>query len=180
MRLRGLVVALLATAVLFVSSNPVSAQVSVAQLNGTILDESGGSIARASISLREMDTNRSYTTSSNDSGFYFIPDLRPGRYELKVSFAGFSNYTQTGLVLTVGQTATVNVTLKVAAKGEQVIVNTETPLIEPTKTEISQVIDTHQIDSLPISGRHRVRDAENDVESAPASVCGEVYLLTGR
>ncbi|HEX2777834.1 MAG TPA: TonB-dependent receptor, partial [Candidatus Acidoferrales bacterium] len=77
----------------------------------------------------------------------------PGRYELKAEFKGFSKYTQTGTILSVGQTATVNITLKVEAHGEEVIVNTEAPTIEPTKTEISQVIDTKQIDDLPISGR---------------------------
>ena len=56
-------------------------------------------------------------------------------------------------MLTVGQTATVDVALRVATQNEQVIVTTEVPPIEPTKTEISQVIDTQQIQDLPISGR---------------------------
>jgi Carboxypeptidase regulatory-like domain/TonB dependent receptor len=124
-----------------------------AQLSGTVLDESGGSVGKASIALRELDTNRSYATTANDSGFYVLPNLPPGRYELKASFTGFANYTQTGIVLTVGQTATINVTLKVKSVGEQVVVTSEAPVIEPTKTEISQVIDTQQISSLPISGR---------------------------
>ena len=132
---------------------PVAAQISSAQLNGTVHDESGGAVAKATVSLREMDTNRAYTTTTNDSGFYVLPNLAPGRYELKASFTGFSNYTQTGVALTVGQIATVDVTLKVATKGEQVMVTGEAPVIEPSRTEVSQVIDTKQIDSLPISGR---------------------------
>ncbi|MFZ0039111.1 MAG: TonB-dependent receptor, partial [Candidatus Acidiferrales bacterium] len=98
-------------------------------------------------------TNLSYTTTTGDAGFYVFPKLEPGRYELKISFTGFANYTQTGLVLTVGQSATINVALKIASKGEQVVVTSEAPVIEPTRTEVSQVIDTKQIDSLPISGR---------------------------
>src|SRR5262249_9088799 len=54
---------------------------------------------------------------------------------------------------TVGQTATIDVALKVAAGGEKVVVTTETPPVEPTRTEVSQVIGTSQIQSLPISGR---------------------------
>src|SRR5580693_6003391 len=149
-------ITLLAILVLVVSLGcvyPAAAQITVAQLNGTVHDESGGSVAKAVVSLREMDTNRVYTTSTNDSGFYVLPNLAPGRYEVKVSFTGFSNYTQTGFVLTVGQSATVDVTLKVATKGEQVVVTGEAPVIEPSRTEVSQVIDTKQIDSLPISGR---------------------------
>jgi hypothetical protein len=55
--------------------------------------------------------------------------------------------------LSVGQSATIDVALQVATRGEEVVVTTETPVIEPTKTEISQVINTQEINSLPISGR---------------------------
>ena len=60
-------------------------QISSAQLNGTVHDESGGAVAKASVSLREMETNRTYTTTTNDSGFYVLPNLgagtlRAGRY----------------------------------------------------------------------------------------------------
>lgn len=126
---------------------------SAAQLNGTIRDEKGGSVAKAAVSLRDLDTNHAYTTSANENGFYVLPSLPPGRYELKVSFAGFATYTQTGVALTIGQTATIDVTLKVASVGQQVVVTSETPPVEPTRTEISQVIDTKQIQDLPISGR---------------------------
>ncbi|HYL61336.1 MAG TPA: TonB-dependent receptor [Candidatus Methylomirabilis sp.] len=126
---------------------------SVAQLNGSIRDEKGGSVAKAAVSLRDLDTNHTYTTNANENGFYVLPSLPPGRYELKASFTGFSTYTQTGIALTIGQTATIDVTLKVASVGEQVVVTSETPPVEPTRTEISQVIDTKQIQDLPISGR---------------------------
>ena len=153
MRARITLLAILVLAFCFISVHPAAAQITVAQLNGTVHDESGGAVGKATVSLREMDTNRVYTTVTNDSGFYVLPNLAPGRYELKVSFTGFSNYTQTGFVLTVGQSATVDVVLKVATKGEQVVVTGEAPVIEPSRTEVSQVIDTKQIDSLPISGR---------------------------
>jgi outer membrane receptor protein involved in Fe transport len=153
MKARTGVLAILAIAVLFISAGPMWSQTSVAQLNGTVLDESGGTVSGAAISLREIDRNTMYSATSDQSGYYAIPNLPPGRYELKAEFKGFSKYTQTGTVLTVGETATVNITLKVEAHGEEVIVNTEAPTIEPTKTEISQVIDTKQIQDLPISGR---------------------------
>jgi hypothetical protein len=129
------------------------ASISLAQLNGSVRDEGGGVIAKAVIALREVDTNLVYTAATNESGFYVLPNLPPGRYELKIAYTGFSNYTQTGIVLTVGQNATLDVVLKVASKGEQIVVTTEVQPIEPTKTEISQVVDTKQIESLPISGR---------------------------
>jgi outer membrane receptor protein involved in Fe transport len=126
---------------------------SAAQLNGTVKDASGGSVAKASISLREVTTNRSYSAVSNENGLYVIPNLPPGRYELTTEATGFAKSTQTGIVLTVGQVATIDVTVSVAQTAEKVVVTTETPPVEPTRTEISQVIDTKQIQDLPISGR---------------------------
>ncbi len=131
-------------------SSQVTAQ---AQLNGIVRDQSGGTVANASITLREVDTNRSYSGVSNADGLYVVPNLLPGRYELTVEATGFGKSTETGIVLSVAQIATIDITLKVARPGEKVVVTTETPVIEPTRTEVSQVVDTDQIRALPISGR---------------------------
>jgi hypothetical protein len=124
-----------------------------AQLNGTVLAPSGGVMSKVNLTLREVDTNRTYSAVSNDTGFYAIPNVLPGHYELSAEAAGFGKYTQTGITLSVGQTATVDIKLKIATVKEEVQVTTEVPPVEPTRTEISQVIDTRQIASLPISGR---------------------------
>ncbi|HMD06979.1 MAG TPA: TonB-dependent receptor [Candidatus Acidoferrum sp.] len=126
---------------------------SAAQLNGTVRDASGGSVAKASLSLRDIGTNRTYTAVSNENGLYVIPSLPPGSYELTTEATGFAKSTQTGIVLSVGQVATIDVSMSVAQSREKVVVTTETPPVEPTRTEISQVIDTKQIQDLPISGR---------------------------
>ncbi|MGD0957616.1 MAG: carboxypeptidase regulatory-like domain-containing protein [Candidatus Acidiferrales bacterium] len=143
---------LLAVAIFIAGASSAFAQ-ATAQLNGTVTDPSGGVIGKAAIALRDVATNITYTAAANDSGFFAVPNLSPGTYELKVSASGFANYTQTGIVLSVGQSATINVALQVAAQGEKVVVTTEVPTIEPTKTEISQVVNTQQIASLPINGR---------------------------
>src|SRR5271163_1747278 len=155
MRIRFGLAVLLATLIFGGSAYSVFAQggSSSAQLTGTVTDPSGGSVAGATINIRNTDTNTTSTATSGDRGFYTIANLAPGHYELKVSYTGFANYTQTGIVLTVGQAATINVALQVASQGERVVVTTEIPEIEPTKTEISQVVNSQQIASLPISGR---------------------------
>jgi len=154
MRLRFLAVCFVAVVVALGCVGSAFAQgVANAQLNGTVTDPSGAAIAGASITVRNTTTNISYTGMSNDRGFYAIASLPPGDYELKSSYAGFANYLQTGIVLEVGQVATINVALQVAARGEKVVVTEVAPVIEPTKTEISQVVETQQIQSLPISNR---------------------------
>ena len=146
---------LLATAILLSGVQLMFAQggVANAQLSGTVADQSGGVVVGASVRLRNTATDTAYTTKSNTSGFYAIANVPPGSYELKASYTGFANFTQTGIVLTVGQVATINLGLRVASLGETVIVTTAAQTIEPTKTEISQVIETQQIQELPISSR---------------------------
>ena len=129
------------------------ATISFALLNGTVTDEAGRTIAKATVTVRSLDTNQTFTAVSSDTGFYAVPGLPPGRYELAVSSAGFGKYTRTGVELTVGQTATLNVSLKVAGVKEEVVVSTEAPAVETTRSEVSQVIDAKQITDLPISGR---------------------------
>ncbi|MGA8150558.1 MAG: carboxypeptidase regulatory-like domain-containing protein [Terriglobales bacterium] len=158
MRLRSTLTFCL-TVILAVSLAPRSlgqATVSFAHLNGTIQDISGRTIAGAAVSLRDPATNQTYNATSNGSGFYLLPNLPPGHYELTVQNAGFAKYVQTGISMTVGQTATIDVVLKVAATAETITVTSEAPPVEPTRTEISQVIDTVQIQQLPTNGRQFV------------------------
>jgi len=155
MRTRSLSVALCLLGVLVSCVLPALAQgsLSFAQLNGSVLDPAGRVVVGAQVTVRDSDTNQTHQTTTNSAGFFVVPSLKPGKYDLLVTAPEFAKYQQTGIVLTVGQIATVSPVLKIAGTSAEVTVTTETPLIEPTKTEISQVIETQQIDSLPISNR---------------------------
>jgi hypothetical protein len=144
---------LLAFAVLSSTHRAFAQGIENAQLNGTVTDPSGSVVVGASITARNTATDTEYKATSNTSGFYVIANMLPGTYALRASAPGFANYTQTGLALRVGQLATINVALQVAAKGETVVVTTEAPTIEPTRSEISQVVETQQVQSLPTSSR---------------------------
>ena len=158
--MRTTLIVSMCAAVLFASSLvPLAAgqgTVSFAQLNGSVLDTGGQVISGAAISLRELSTNQTYRATTSSSGSYIVPALPPGQYELSVQAPGFAKYVQTGLGLTVGQIATINISMKVASTSEVITVTTEAPPIEPTRTDISQVIDTTQIQELPTNGRRFV------------------------
>jgi outer membrane receptor protein involved in Fe transport len=142
-----------ALSLLATSSAFSQVSISQAQLNGTVRDQTGGLVGKAQIILRDVDTNHVYNTASNTYGYYILTNLPPGNYEFTVDAPGFAKYKQTGITLTVGQVATLDIGLKVAHVSEELVVNTEAPTIEPTRSEVSQVIETKQIQSLPISGR---------------------------
>jgi outer membrane receptor protein involved in Fe transport len=139
--------------VAFSASQAFAQGISSATLNGTVQDEGGRTVFKAAVTLRETDRNLSYSATTNESGYYIVPNLPPGKYELTVTNTGFATYIRTGIPLTVGQTGTVNVTLKVAGGTEVIKVTTEVPPVETTRTEISNVIETQQIANLPVSGR---------------------------
>jgi outer membrane receptor protein involved in Fe transport len=152
-RLLGVILCLLGVLGSSAPSAVAQAGLTFAQLNGTVLDAAGRAVVKAQVVVRDLDTNQSFQSTTNEAGFFVVPNLPPGKYELTITAPGFAKYQQTGITLTVGQVATVNPALKVAAASEVVTVTTEAPLIETTKTEISQVVETQQIESLPISSR---------------------------
>ncbi len=141
--------------VFVLSYGTASAQVSSAeaQLNGSVHDQTGSVIVKATITLRNVDTNQIYKTSSNSVGSYIFTNIPPGNYELTAESQGFARYSRTGVTLRVAQVATMDVGLNVAGATQEVTVSTDAPVIEPTRTEVSQVVDTQQIQSLPIAGR---------------------------
>jgi hypothetical protein len=126
---------------------------SFAQLNGTLRDPSGATLSNGRLTLLEVTTNLPYEGHSNDFGGYVFLNLPSGQYELAVTAPGFASYRQDGINLRVGQTATLDITLSIETHGEQLTVTEEVPAVEPSRTEISEVVEARQIESLPISGR---------------------------
>jgi outer membrane receptor protein involved in Fe transport len=149
----SVVLCLLSALVSFVPSAIAQAGAGFAQLNGTVVDPKGQVVLGAQVTVRDIDTNQTFQATTNTTGFFIVPNLPPGKYELTISASGFAKFQETGITLTVGQVQTANATLKVATASSIVTVTTEAPLIEPTKTEISQVVETQQIENLPISNR---------------------------
>ena len=87
---------------LFVSG-PVNAQVAGATLSGTVMDQSGGVVPRAAISIKNIATGITRAGATSSGEFYSVPDLLPGKYEVKASTQGFSSELRTGINLTVAE-----------------------------------------------------------------------------
>ncbi|MGH9560891.1 MAG: carboxypeptidase-like regulatory domain-containing protein, partial [Terracidiphilus sp.] len=85
----------LALCVSMLGVRSVSAQATGnAQLNGTVTDPSGATVAGAKIEVRNTATNATSTATTNQSGFYAVPNLPPGAYELTATASGFANYRE--------------------------------------------------------------------------------------
>ena len=130
---------------------PSSAQ-QLATLNVIVMDPSGGVISQAQVTLRNTETGAVRTNLTSGTGSAVIPGLPAGTYQLKVESKQFAPY-QVPLILTVGQDASIPVTLGIKVVQENIDVQATVQSVDTQKSEISQVIDTQKISDLPISGR---------------------------
>jgi len=124
----------------------------LATLNVTVTDPLGSVVSQARVTLRNVETDAKRTDFSSGTGVAVIPGLPAGKYQLKVESDQFSSY-QASLILTVGQNASVPVTLGIKAVQVSVEVQETAQGVDSQKSEVSQVIDTQKISDLPISGR---------------------------
>ncbi len=133
------------------------AQVALAQatggtLIGSVHDSAGALVTSAELSILNLQTGIQQTTRTNEAGYYSIPNLLPGSYQLTTTAAGFSPSIIKGIDLTVGAQLTVNVTLQIGKASESIEVSGEVGVDLATST-ISNDIDGTAIRELPLNGR---------------------------
>ncbi len=87
---------------------PAVAQSDRGTLTGSVKDTTGANISGASLDLTETNTGSRYTATASGDGLFTFPELPPGTYSLTVTSPGFQSFTQKGITVYVGSTATVN------------------------------------------------------------------------
>lgn len=117
-------------------------------------DASGAAIPNATITVTDTDTGVSRTLTTDSSGNYTANFLQPGHYEVVAGGGTFGKVDRKNLVLTVGQTLTVDATLSAGSVSTEVQVTAETPILDTEKTEVSQTVDQTLISNLPVNGRN--------------------------
>jgi hypothetical protein len=119
------------------------------QIVGHVTDGSGGAVAAAEVTVRSKDTNSSRQTKTDSAGRYALSLLPLSTYELVVSGGGFERAVRE-VVVTLGATATANVTLKVAGVTEDVEVG---GAVDRAGTHSKSVLTDLQVQNLPATGR---------------------------
>ena len=131
-------------------------QAANATLTGTITDPHGAVVSGVSITATHIATGVKRETVSNDDGLYVLSNLPPGDYELRVEAKGFTTkVTKTPVPLKVGQTVTLNVPLEIGVS-ESVVVDLEghRQLIDNNDSLIHGIIESSEVESLPLNGRN--------------------------
>ena len=108
-----------------------------AQLSGTVRDESGAVLPGVTVTVTQTNTGLTRTVVTDGTGSYLLTNLPTGPYRLEVALQGFRSYVQTGIVLQVGGTPTINAVLGICALEESVTVDAATPLVDVRSAGIS-------------------------------------------
>lgn len=133
-------------------------------ISGTVKDEKGAIIPKATVTLREVTTNSSRTTTADDEGRYRFSNVPLGDYEVSVETSGFGKYVQSGITLAVDQRAVVDVTMKPGAVQGVVNVVENASVLNTSNAEVGTRFDTRRLSELPIS---TTRSVYNIALSAP-------------
>jgi outer membrane receptor protein involved in Fe transport len=126
----------------------------LAAVNGTVRDPTGAILVGAVVTVANVPLGIERKLLANDEGYFFAPSLPPSStYEITIEKPGFSKFVARNIQLTVGQNLSLPIQMTVSQQVDSVTVTDSVPMVEESKTGVSQVVETGQINSLPINGR---------------------------
>ena len=124
-----------------------------ATLTGTVTDSTDAVIPAAEIVIMNMETGESYATTTNETGNYTIPFIKPGTFELIVTTPGFKQYTRAGIRLDTASNVRADAVLEVGEVTESVTVEADVPLLKTENSSVGGVIKNTSIANMPLLGR---------------------------
>ena len=123
-------------------------------IEGTISDASGGVLPGVTVTITNTDTGAERSVVTNENGLYRAPLLSLGTYRVVAELQGFKKFEQTGITLSAGQTAVVNVSLGVGQVSETVSVVADSPVVDLGKVDQGRTLNEREIKSLPLTSRN--------------------------
>ena len=166
---RARIVALLAPALFLLLTVLVSsahAQVAGANLDGVITDDTGAALPGVTVTIRNTASGATQVVTTNAEGVYRAVALPPATYEITAELQGFGPLRRQ-LALNIGANQTLNLRMAVAAVQESVTVTTQAPMVEVAKSQLSSVVDSKQLATLPVLSRNILELAQILPGSAP-------------
>jgi hypothetical protein len=150
---KTILLAIVALAFTLTGTSAFAQAVANAEIHGIVQDASGAVVSGAQVKATQIETGYSQTTVSGGDGIYALPNLPVGSYKIDVVGQAFKSYTQSGIVLQVGNNVQVNIALQVGSVSEHIDVSADAAMVQTQDTSISQVIDQRRIVDLPLNGR---------------------------
>lgn len=147
----------LALCILACSAADARAQSDTGRIEGTVTDVNGAVVPGATVTATNAETSIGTSATADGNGFYSLPALKAGTYNLDVTAPGFKKYVKPGVVLTVNQVARVDAAVEAGAVSETVTVAGGAPLVETSQSSLGTVVTGRQIIDLPLNGRNALQ-----------------------
>src|SRR5919112_5137183 len=122
-------------------------------VGGTVKDPQGAVVANASVTVKNEETNKEVSATTDDEGRFRVVQLDPGNYTVTINASGFAAFTQQKVVVEIGRVTPLDIDLGVAGAQETVQVTSEAPVINTEQQDFSSNINQTSINNLPTNGR---------------------------
>jgi len=153
-RARKTISVLGATIGVLLFSVPLFSQGSNGRILGTVIDQSGGVVSGATITIIDKDRGVARTLSTDDAGEYNAPQLLPGTYTVRAEANGFKKLERENVELGVGKEVRVDLTVQPGTQAQTVTVTEAIPLVETTNATLGGTLQNSDINDLPLNGRN--------------------------
>ena len=150
-----------------------------AGIQGVVTDPSGALIPAVSIKVTNVATGVVNLVTTNEHGFYSVPFLGPGTYNVEAVQTGFAPQQRKDLKLDVNQTARADFTLRLGTASETIEVTAASALLESETTNVGQVIENKRIVEMPLNLRNYLELAQLSLGVAPARSQGHGARTSG-
>src|SRR5208282_1690440 len=141
-------------ALLLLASVPAFPQGSTGRILGVVTDQSGASVAKANVTVKDVERGTVRALLTDDSGSYVAIGLLPGAYTVHVEAKGFKAFDRQNLLVETGKDVQVDVVLQTGSSNEVITVTEENPLVDPTSTTLGGTLSNEIINDLPLNGRN--------------------------
>jgi Carboxypeptidase regulatory-like domain/TonB-dependent Receptor Plug Domain len=126
---------------------------SSSSISGTVEDATGTGIADATVTVKSLETGATRAVSTDKAGKFTVSSLPLGPQEVKAEKTGFKAAIRSGINLTVGQQAAVNLHLEVGEFQQQITVSDQAPIVNTTTASVSGMVGEREVKDLPLNGR---------------------------
>ena len=129
------------------------AQIDTGAIVGTVKDQTGASVPKASIVVTNKATGAVFNTQANNDGQYQVTSLIPGTYSVEARAPGFGAERRDGIEIDVQSRPAVDFDLKVGRSTQVIEVNSANPILQTQTADVGGVVQQQQINDLPLNGR---------------------------
>ena len=133
---------------------PLFSQGNTGRILGTITDQTGGSVAGATVTVTDVQRGVSRALITDQAGEYSAPNLLPSTYTVRAEYKGFKSVERPNILLEVGKELRIDLTMQPGEITQTVTVTEQAPLLETTNAALGGTISNQTINELPLNGRN--------------------------